>query len=165
LAVSQEVSAIDLSVRIAKSGTVEGELREYYLGPQFELVTLAAFACVGLVLAVIGIGSVMEYAVEEQRSNIVLLGGWRLVTAGILLGLCAGYELTRFLACQVSGVSTTDPWTFSAVVSVVVMAGMAACLFSARRAPPSIRSSRCATNSAFEVWLLGRQTGNIPLVP
>ena len=148
--VSQEVSAIDPSVRIAKSGTVEGELQEYYRGPQFELVTLAAFACVGLVLVVIGIASVMAYtvslrtheigirlAIGAQQSNIlrlVLLSGFRLVSAGILLGLCASYALTRFLASQVSGVSTTDPWTFVGVVGVVVAAGMAACLFPARRA-------------------------------
>ena len=138
--VSQEVSAIDPSVRIAKSGTVAGELREYYRGPQFELVTLVAFACVGLILVIIGIASVMAYAVSlrtheigvrmaigAQRSNIVrlvLFGGLGLVTAGILLGLCASYALTRFLASQISGVSTTDPSTFAAVVGVVVIAGI-----------------------------------------
>jgi putative ABC transport system permease protein len=148
--VSQEVSAIDPSVRITKSGTVEGELQEYYRGPKFELVTLGAFASVGLVLVIIGIASVMAYSVSlrtheigvriaigAQPSNIlrlVLLSGFRLVSAGIVLGLCVSYAMTRFLASQISGVSTTDPWTFAGVVCVVVAAGIAACLVPARRA-------------------------------
>jgi putative ABC transport system permease protein len=148
--VSKEVSELDPSVRVAKSGTVERELREYYRGPEFELVTFAAFACVGLVLVVIGISSVMAYSVSlrtheigiriaigAQQANIlrlVLLAGFRLVVAGLVLGIAASYALTRFLASQISGVSTTDPWTFAAVVAVVVAAGIVACLVPARMA-------------------------------
>ena len=148
--VSQEVSALDPNVRIAKSGTVEGELQEYYRGPKFERVTLATFAFVGLVLVIIGIASVMAYsvllrahemgvrmAIGAQRSNIirlVLFGGLRLVAVGIVMGLTVSLALTRFLASQISGVSTSDPVTVFAVVGVVVLAGMGACLFPARRA-------------------------------
>jgi len=42
--------------------------------------------------------------------------------------------LTRFLASEISGVSTTDPWTFVAVVAIVVLVGLAACLLPARSA-------------------------------
>jgi len=44
------------------------------------------------------------------------------------------YELTRFLASQISGVSATDPLTFAAVVTVIVLVALAACLLPARRA-------------------------------
>src|SRR5262249_2630920 len=137
-------------VRIAKSGTVDGELREYYRGPQFELITLAAFGCVGLVLVIVGVSSVMAYSVSlrtheigvrmaigAQRSNILNLvvgGGLRLILTGIVLGLVASYGLTRFLASQISGVSATDPSTFATVAVVVVAAGAAACLAPARQA-------------------------------
>jgi len=148
--VGQEVRALDPAVRIAESGTLEGALREYYRGPQFELATLAAFAVTGLLLVVIGIFSVMAYTVSlqtheigvrmalgAQQTNIlrlVLVKGFRLVTVGILLGLLASYVLTRFLASEISGVSTTDPWTFVAVVAIVVLVGLAACLLPARSA-------------------------------
>jgi putative ABC transport system permease protein len=148
--VSKEVSELDPDVRIAKSGTVEGELRKYYRGPKFELVTLAAFACVGLVLVIVGVSSVMAYSVSlrtheigvrmaigAQRSNIlnlVVFGGLRLIVLGIVLGLVASYGLTRLLASQISGVSTTDPATFAAVALAVVAAGVAACLIPARQA-------------------------------
>jgi putative ABC transport system permease protein len=148
--VGQEVRAIDPNVSVAKSGTLEGSLREFYRGPKFELVTLGAFAFVGLFLVVIGIFSVMAYtvslrtheigvrvAIGAQQRNILLLmllNGFRLVVAGIFLGLPASYALTRLLASQISGVSATDPATFAAVVAIVVSVGLAACLLPARRA-------------------------------
>jgi predicted permease len=148
--VSKELNELDPNVRIAKSGTVEGELRQYYRGPEFELVTLAAFACVGLVLVIVGVSSVMAYSVSlrtheigvrmaigAQRSNIlslVVFSGFRLIASGILLGLVASYGVTRLLASQISGVSTTDPATFATVALAVVAAGVAACLIPARQA-------------------------------
>jgi putative ABC transport system permease protein len=146
----QEVSALDPGVQISTSGTLEASLQEFYRGPQFQLATLAAFAGIGLVLVVIGIFSVMAYtvslqtheigirmAIGAQQANIlrlVLLNGFRLVAGGILVGLLFSYALTRLLASQISGVSATDPWTFAAVVTLMVIVGLAACLLPARRA-------------------------------
>jgi putative ABC transport system permease protein len=146
----QEVRALDPGVQIATSGTLEARLQEFYRGPQFELLTLAAFAGIGLILVVIGIFSVMAYTVSlrtheigirvalgaQQTSilRLVLLNGFHLVAAGIFVGLLASFALTRFLASQISGVSPTDPWTFAAVVTVVVSVGLAACFLPARRA-------------------------------
>jgi putative ABC transport system permease protein len=148
--VTKELNVLDPDVRIAKSGTVEGELGQYYRGPKFELITLAAFACVGLVLVIVGVSSVMAYSVSlrtqeigvrmaigAQRSNIlslVVFGGFRLIGLGMVFGLVASYGLTRFLASQISGISTTDPTTFAIVAVVVVAAGVAACLVPARQA-------------------------------
>jgi putative ABC transport system permease protein len=148
--VGQEVRALDPGVQISTSGTLEASLREFYRGPQFQLVTLASFAGIGLILVVIGIFSVMAYTVSlqtheigirmalgAQQANIlglVLLHGFRLVAAGILVGLLFSYALTRLLANQVSDVSATDPWTFAAVATLVVIVGLAACLLPARRA-------------------------------
>jgi len=137
-------------VQISTSGTLEASLQEFYRGPRFQLAILSAFAGIGLVLVVIGIFSVMAYAVSlrtneigvrvalgAQQSNIlrlVLLNGFRLVASGILAGLLASYVLTRFLVSQIPGVSAADPWTFSAVVTLVVSVGLAACLAPARHA-------------------------------
>jgi putative ABC transport system permease protein len=148
--IGQEVRALDPGVLVIKSGTLEDSLREFYRGPRFELVTLGAFASIGLVLVVIGVFSVMGYTVSletreigirmalgaQQRSilRLVLLNGLRLVVAGIFVGLLLSYALTRFLASQISGVSSTDPATFAAAVAIVVSAGLAACLLPARRA-------------------------------
>jgi ABC-type antimicrobial peptide transport system permease subunit len=114
------------------------------------LVTLTAFSVIGLVLVVIGVFSVMGYTVALQTREIgirmalgaqqrnvlrlVLLNGVRLVVTGIFVGLLASYALTRFLSSQIPGVSATDPTTFTAVVAIVVSAGLTACLLPARRA-------------------------------
>lgn len=147
---SKVVQSIDPGVAIDTSGTLENSLHEFYRGPQFELVTLAAFSVIGLVLVVIGIFSVMGYTVALQTREIgirmalgaqqrnvlrlVLLNGLRLVVAGIFVGVLASYALTRFLASQISGVSATDPATFAVVLALVVLAGIMACLLPARRA-------------------------------
>ena len=146
----QEVRSIDPAVGILESGTIEQSLKEYYRGPQFELATLGAFATVGLALVSIGIFSVMAYTVSLQTREIgvrmalgaqhgeilrmVLRKGFALLVAGILAGLFASFGLTRFLASQIWGVSATDPWTFAAVVALVVGVGLAACYLPARRA-------------------------------
>jgi ABC-type antimicrobial peptide transport system permease subunit len=99
---------------------------------------------------IVGVSSVMAYSVSlrtheigvrmaigAQRSNIlnlVVFGGLRLIASGIVLGLVASYGLTRLLASQISGVSTTDPATFGVVAVFVVAAGIAACLIPARQA-------------------------------
>ena len=148
--VGQEVREIDPNVGISASGTLEGSLRAFYRGPQFELVTLGSFATIGLLLVTIGISSVMVYTVSlrtheigirmalgaQQRNilRLVLLNGLRLVAGGILIGLLASYALTRFLASEISGVSTTDTSTFAAVIALILLVGLAACLLSARHA-------------------------------
>jgi putative ABC transport system permease protein len=147
---SQELQSVDPSVAIGVSGTLEESLRQFYRGPQFELVTLTAFSLMGLVLIVIGVFSVMGYnvalrtrelgirmALGAQQKNIlrlVLLNGLRLVMAGTFAGLLASYALTRFLVSQIPGVSATDPVTFAAVVAIVVSVGLTACFLPARRA-------------------------------
>jgi ABC-type antimicrobial peptide transport system permease subunit len=76
-------------------------------------------------------------ALGAQRGEIlrmVLRKGFVLIVAGIAIGLFASYGLTRFLESQIWGVSATDPWTFGAVVTLVVGVGLAACYLPARRA-------------------------------
>jgi putative ABC transport system permease protein len=145
-----EVQSLDAGIAIGTSGTLDASLREFYRGPQFELVTLGTFSFIGLVFVVIGVFSVIAYTVSlqtrefgirralgaQQRNilRLVLLNGLRMVGVGIFTGLLAGYALTRFLASQISGVSATDPATFALVVIIVVSAALIACLIPARRA-------------------------------
>ncbi len=102
----QELRDLDPSVEIAESGTLESSLHKFYRGPQFELVTVASFAGIGLALVLIGIFSVMAYTVALRTHEI-----------GVRVAL-----------------SATDPLTFAAVVTVIVLVALAACLLPARRA-------------------------------
>jgi predicted permease len=148
--VGQEMRVLEPSAWISTSGTLEGSLRDFYRGPQFELVTLGSFAGIGLLLVLIGISSVMVYTVSlrtheigirmalgAQRTNIlnmVLTKGLCLVAGGVAIGLLVSFAVTRLLASEISGVSVTDPWTFGAVAALVTAVGVAAGYLPARRA-------------------------------
>jgi putative ABC transport system permease protein len=121
-----------------------------YSTHELGLTTFSGVAGIALVLVVIGVFSVMAYTVSLQTQEIgirmalgaqqsrilqtILAKGARLLAAGIVLGLFASYGLTRFLARQIWGVSTTDPWTFAAVAAILVAVGLGACFLPARRA-------------------------------
>ena len=145
------VWAVDPEVGIDMSGSLEDLLNEYvYQEPRFEFVTLGAFAGIGLLLIIVGVYGVTAYMVELRTHEIgvrtalgaqpgaivrlVLKSGVRMIAAGVFLGLVVSLGVTRFLASQLWGISTTDPWTYAAVVTSVVAAGLAACFIPARRA-------------------------------
>ena len=149
--ISQEIWAVDHNIALTQAGSLESLMYRFsYARPEFGLKILGAFAGIGLLLVVIGVFSVMAYTVSLQTHEIgirlalgaqqtsiltmILTKGMRLMAAGVLIGLLASYYLTRFIASQIWGVSTTDPLTFAAVVIVVVSVGLTACLMPARRA-------------------------------
>jgi len=121
-----------------------------YATPEFSVMISTPLAGISLLLVVIGIFSVMAYTVSLQTHEIgirmalgarqasilrmILAKGTGLIAAGIAIGLFASYGLTRFLASQIWGVSVTDPWTFVAVVIMISLVGLSACLLPARRA-------------------------------
>jgi putative ABC transport system permease protein len=149
-AVHAAIRSADREVSLTDTSSLENYLQRFdYASPQFGLVTLGAFAGIGLLLVIIGVFGVMAYTVSlraheigirialgAQQSEILrmnLTQGMRLVAAGIAIGLVAGYGLTRFLTSQIWGVSATDPWTFGTVAAITLIVGLAACLLPARR--------------------------------
>jgi predicted permease len=151
-AVKEEVWASDRDVVFSpETGPyVDTFYRLTYSAHEFGLMTFAPLAGIALLLVVIGIFSVIAYSVSlqtheigvrmalgAQRDNIlrmILARGARLIGLGTVIGLIATFCLTRFLVSQIWGVSATDPWTFAAVVALVAVVGVAACLLPARRA-------------------------------
>jgi putative ABC transport system permease protein len=149
--IQREIWAVDANAAVTRSGSIKGLLtEEAYVRPQFGMITISAFAGIGLALVVVGIFSVMAYTVALQTHEIgvrmalgaqrgtvltmVLSKGLRLISAGVLIGVLASLALTRFLAGQLSGVSSTDPLTLCAVVTVFSVVGLIASLLPARRA-------------------------------
>ncbi len=148
--VRREIWNVDPEVAVSASGSIEDFLNDEFKVPRFEFATLAGFAGIGLIFVVIGVFSVMGYAVSLQtqqigvrmalganQSNIlasVLLRGLALVATGILIGVCVSLVLTRLVTNQIWGISPTDPWTFATVVACVLTVGVAACYIPALRA-------------------------------
>jgi putative ABC transport system permease protein len=149
--VQREIWSVDSNAAVARSGSVKDLVAESaYTQPRFGMFTISAFAGIGLALVLIGIFSVTAYSVALRTNEIgvrvalgarradilamVLWQGLRLISSGILLGVLASLGVVRFLAGQVSGVSVTDPLTFSAVVTAFLVISLIACLLPARRA-------------------------------
>ena len=149
--VAQQVYAIDRDQPVMDVRTLQAVMQDSMLaGPRFNLVLFGVFAALGLVLAVVGVYGVVSAGVEQQRHELgvrIALGadtgriaamvmgrGARLLLAGIAAGLVAGLAATRVMAAQIWNVSTFDPVSFAAVSVLLLVAGLQACYWPARRA-------------------------------
>jgi predicted permease len=150
-AMEHEIWSLDRNVALTFTGSIEDYMqRFFYAGPRFGMILLGVFAGVGLVLVALGVFSVIAYTVSRQTHEIgirmalgagsthvlgmVMRMGLRLLAFGVLAGIGFTLLVTRILASQLWGVSPRDPVTLIGVIVVVVLAGLAACYFPARRA-------------------------------
>ena len=73
-----------------------------------------------------------------QRSGRILRGvlaqALRLVGAGILIGAVGSWMLARALVAALAGLSPADPVAYGAATTILLLVGMAASYFPARRA-------------------------------
>jgi putative ABC transport system permease protein len=149
--VREQIWAVNSSVALMNVFSMEEIVhRSFMAAPKFGLGLMSTFAAVGLILAAIGVFSVMAYTVSLQTHEIgirmalgaeprgvmrmIVLRGLRPIIAGIVLGIGAAYGLTRVMANQIHGIEATDPWTFVGVVAVLAVVALAACVLPARRA-------------------------------
>lgn len=137
--VRQEFKSIDPDQALAAVASMESVVEEALGQRRFVLGLIGLFAALALVLATIGIYSVMSYTVALRTREMgirIALGarnvdvvrlivgyGLRLAAIGVLIGAVAAGVLTRLLGSLLQGVETTDPLTFGA--TAVVLAGVA----------------------------------------
>ena len=110
----------------------------------------SAFGVAALFLAAIGLYGVMSFSVSRRTQEmgvrlalgagpgdvlrLVLRQGLVQLGVGLAIGLVLAVLLARGLQVMLFGVGTADPAVFAAVVAVLVVSGVAACLIPARRA-------------------------------
>src|ERR1700693_2480885 len=117
---------------------------------RFVAALTGTMALLGLILAVVGVYSVVSYAAVQRTHDIgirmalgaapqdilrmVLRQSVVLVGVGLAVGLAAALAGTRAIASFIVGVRPTDPITFVAVVGLLTVIALVACWIPARRA-------------------------------
>jgi putative ABC transport system permease protein len=144
------VWALDRDQPVSSVATMEQLLASTLAQRQFTMTLLAAFAALALLLAVVGIYSVMAYSVVQRTHEFgvrVALGALRgdvvgavvreggaLIALGLLLGLAGAGAVARGVRGLLYDVSPTDPVVLGLVTALLAGAGLLACLLPARRA-------------------------------
>jgi putative ABC transport system permease protein len=144
------VRSLDPQLPLTALQTMEHAISDSEAPRRFNTVLISSFAAAALLLAILGIYSVIAFTVAmrvhemairmalgSQRSGIVglvLLSGLKLAAAGSIIGLAGAIAASRLLKSFVFGVSTLDPLVLVAAAVLVLMLAMAASLVPARRA-------------------------------
>ena len=148
--VRRAVEEIDVRDVIYNVVTMDEVVTRSYAARRVSMILLGAFAALALLLACVGIYSVISYLVTQRTQEIgvrIALGadredilrlvagqGARMALTGVVIGIAAALALTRMMANQLFGVSAHDPLTFAGVGIVLLFVAVAACIMPAVRA-------------------------------
>jgi predicted permease len=149
-AVRRAIAAVDPDEPVSHVQAMAALLDFEVASRRVQAELLGSFSMLALVLAALGIYAVLAYAVTQRTAEIGLrmaLGarerdvlaavmgqGARLVAVGIVLGLAGAWLFTRLMGSLLYGVASNDPTTFTGSVAVLLVVGLSACYFPARRA-------------------------------
>ena len=118
--------------------------------PRLNAVLLIIFAGVAMLIAAIGIYSVLAYSVNQRTREIglrmalgaprgqvlkmVVLEGMTVGAVGVVSGVIAALAISRVLSSLVFGVEVRDPLTYTGVAIVLAMIAFIACVIPALKA-------------------------------
>jgi putative ABC transport system permease protein len=130
--------------------TMDDILADSLSQQRFSMLLLASFAGLALVLAAVGIYSVLAYAVRQRQREIgirmalgaqlgdvlrmVVAEGMRPALIGVAIGFAGALALKRAVSSLVFGVSESDPLTFLSVSVLLATVALVASIMPAYRA-------------------------------
>jgi len=148
--VKRAVHGVDKDVFVPSLEPMTSFLTTQLARPRFNMMLLAVFAGVAMVLAAIGIYGVMAYTVTQRTREIgirmalgaqqtqmlrmVLRQSMTLVIIGIIIGFLVALGVTRVMATLLYGVGANDPSIYVAVITLLGGAALLASYVPARRA-------------------------------
>lgn len=149
-AVTSAIHQVDSDEPVLNIQTMEDVVNGSLFRQRFSMSLLGAFAGLALLLAGIGIYSVLAYAVRRRVKEIgirtalgaqmrdvlrmVALEGLRPTLIGVAIGLAGALALGRAVASLVYGIKPSDPLTFLAMSGVIAAAAFIAGIVPAYRA-------------------------------
>jgi hypothetical protein len=146
----REIAQLDARLPVYGVMMAEENMTIAYWGPRLAAGAASTFGVLALVLATMGVYSVMTYAVSQRTREIgirmalgaqvrdvlrlVVSQGMRMALIGIVLGLVGAFALTRVLSSLLFGVGATDSITYVGVPVLLIAVALLACYIPARRA-------------------------------
>ena len=149
-AVKNDLRNLDPDLPIYYVRTMEQRVNESLARRRFSMLLLGIFAGVALVLATIGVYSVMAYLVNQgtreigirmalgasQRNilSLVVREGMALALSGAAIGLTVAFLLTKLIQSLLFGVQATDPLIFAGIPLLLAVIALLASYIPAQRA-------------------------------
>jgi macrolide transport system ATP-binding/permease protein len=148
--IRREIAQLDSRVPVFGVQIGEQNLANAYWEARLAAGLGTAFGVLVLILATMGLYSLMTYSVSRRTREIgirialgaqgrdvlklVIRQGLILVIAGMAVGLAGSLALTRILSSLLYGISASDPLTFVGVGALLSLVALLACWIPARRA-------------------------------
>ena len=149
-AIKSAVATVFPDVPLRNVRTMEELVAARTAQRRFNMLLLALFGLLGLVIAAVGIYGVMAYIVSQRTREIglrmalgatrsrvlgmVLLNAGGLVASGLAIGTAAAWYLSATARAFLFRLEPTDPRAFTAALAVLSVAALVASLVPARRA-------------------------------
>jgi len=149
-ALRETLRAADPAVPLSRVATLGSLVADSMAERRVVTVSLTLLALFPLLLASVGLFAILAYHVSRRRhemgvrmalgggtvqvGGMVLRQGLRMVTVGILLGLCGAVVGTRLLQGFLFGVSAVDAVTFLTVTGLILSVTVLACAVPVWRA-------------------------------
>ena len=160
-AVRQTVAGVAPTIPLHEIRTLEQVVGDDLAGQKFNTLLVGAFAAIALLLAAVGVYSVMAYLVAQRTREIgirIALGavhssvvglvigrGMLLVAGGLAIGLVISSWVGKLMSTMLYETSPIDPITYLSVSAVLALAAVAAC------AVPALRATRIEPQAALRV--------------
>ena len=144
------VRSIDPQLPLTQVQTMEHVISDSEAPRRFNTVLISSFAVIAVLLAVLGIYSVIAFSVAlrvqemairmalgSQRTGIirlVLISAAKLTAVGCVIGLAGAFAASHLLRSFLFGVSGVDPLVLTLAASVLLLLTLVASLLPARRA-------------------------------
>jgi putative ABC transport system permease protein len=144
------IRSVDPNQPVSQMETLSGLVNASVAQPRAHSLLLSSFATVALAFAVIGIYGLLAYSVAQRTPELgirlalggqpndvlamIVSEGFRLVLAGILIGVPAAVAVATTLQSLLFGVAPVDAPTIATAVGLMLTVGIVACYLPARRA-------------------------------
>ena len=148
--IRRAVYEVDPKFAVMNVTSLDRQLKQEVATEQYLLAILEVLSALALLLAVLGLFTMMAYTVAQRSGEfgirfalgatpqaihrLVLSRGFALAGGGVALGLGLAWGLSRFMASLLYQTQANDPATFAVVGAMMLVVAVPACWLPARRA-------------------------------